>query len=88
MDAYHYKALIEKDPGINTQADIASKLGYTRARISQIIALLRLHPDIQKELMEMVDQEEIKYYSERRLRPLTLMSLTEQLSFWNQFLRK
>ena len=84
MDAYHYKALIEKDPGINTQADIASKLGYTRARISQVMALLRLHPDIQKELMEMDDQEEIRYFCEKRLRALTYLEYDEQLRLWRK----
>ena len=84
LDAYHYKDLIEKDPGINTQADIASKLGYTRARISQIMALLRLHPDIQKELMAMTDQKEIKYFCEKRLRELTYLEFEEQLKLWRK----
>jgi len=60
-----------KDPFIKSQLDIAREFGITRARVSQIMALLKLAPEIQKELLSFKDQKAIRYFSERRLRPLS-----------------
>ncbi len=48
------------------------------------MALLRLHPEIPKELMEMSDQKEIRYFCEKRLRELTYLEYEEQLKFWRK----
>lgn len=58
------------EPFIDSQADIARELGVTRARVSQIMGLLKLAPQIQKELLALQDQAAIRFFSERRLRPL------------------
>ncbi len=49
---------------------MARELGITRARVSQIIGLLKLPEEIQRTLLELADQRAIRYFSERRLRPL------------------
>lgn len=69
LEARHYESLF-KDPLIQTQSDIAREMGITRARVSQIMALLKLAPEIQRELLTLQDQKAIRFFSERRLRPL------------------
>ncbi|MCZ2846049.1 MAG: hypothetical protein O2U61_06110 [Candidatus Bathyarchaeota archaeon] len=55
---------------MKTQSDIAREMGITRARVSQIMALLKLAPAIQRELLALQDQRAIRFFSEHRLRPL------------------
>jgi len=68
-EAMGYQRLL-KDPFIKSQLDIAREFGITRARVSQIIARLKLAPEIQKELLSLKDQKAIRYFSKRRLKPL------------------
>lgn len=68
-EALRYQRLLN-DPFIHSQLDIARELGITRARISQVMALLKLAPEIQRELLALQDQKAIRFFSERRLRPL------------------
>jgi hypothetical protein len=46
--------------GIQSQADAARKLGLTRARLSQILELTNLAPEIQEEILflEVIDRRE------------------------------
>jgi hypothetical protein len=69
LEAMRYEKLLE-DPFIKTQEDVARELGITRARVSQIMGLLKLPEEIQKTLLGLSDQKAIRYFSERRLRPL------------------
>jgi len=68
-EAKCYQKILD-DPFINSLADVARELGITRARVSQVMGLLKLAPEIQKELLNLQDQKAIRYFSERRLRPL------------------
>ena len=43
-------------PFINSQADVARELGVTRARVCQIMGLLKLPEEIQRFLLELNDQ--------------------------------
>lgn len=72
LEAKRYENLLG-DPFINNQSDIARELGITRARVSQRMALLKLTPEIQKALLELQDQKVIRFFSQRRLRPLLSM---------------
>ena len=82
LEARRYKNLMN-DPFIDSQADRARELGITRARVSQIMKLLTLAPEIQEELLEIGDQKAIHYFSERRLRPLLKYnSCKEQLQIF------
>jgi hypothetical protein len=49
-------------------SEIAEKEGLTRARVTQIMNLLKLTPDWKNFLLGLTDPKEIRRYSERRLR--------------------
>ncbi|MEW5692801.1 MAG: hypothetical protein AB1765_05850, partial [Candidatus Hydrogenedentota bacterium] len=58
----------------------AREMGITRARVSQIMALLKLAPEIQKALLSLQEQKTIRFFSEHRLRPLlTIKDPIEQI---------
>lgn len=58
-----------------TYDDLAADAGVTKARVCQMIALCkRLPADITKFLMNAHEPEFLKYFTERRLRPLTLLA--------------
>ena len=46
-------------------------MGVSRVRITQVLSLLRLAPEIQEQLLRLTDQRAIRFFSENRLRPLT-----------------
>lgn len=69
LEARRYDRLLE-DAFINSQADVARELGITRARVSQVMGLLKLPEKIQRALLGLDDQRAVRYFSERRLRPL------------------
>jgi hypothetical protein len=71
-EAKRYERLLS-DPFVNSQADVARELGITRARVSQIMGLLKLPEEIQRVLLGLEDQQAIRFFSERRLRPLLMM---------------
>ena len=52
---------------------MARELGITRARVSQIMGLLKLPEEIQRVLLGLKDQRAIRYFSERHLRPLLMI---------------
>ena len=49
--------------------DVARKLGVTRARITQLVNLLTLAPDIQATIL--TEPHRVQHLSERQLRPIT-----------------
>lgn len=53
-----------------TLSKIAETQGFSRARVTQIMNLLRLHPAIQTRLKWVESPDEIAFFSERRLRPI------------------
>jgi ParB-like chromosome segregation protein Spo0J len=55
---------------VNTQAEIARKEGLTRARVTQIMNLNKLAPEIKNYLKNMENPDEIQYLNEKHLRPL------------------
>jgi hypothetical protein len=48
--------------------EIAKKEGLTRARVTQIMNLLKLPADLQEFLLNLDDPNEIRKFSERKLR--------------------
>ena len=55
---------------MKTQADLAREMGVSRVRITQIMNLLRLDSEVHERLLGLEDQRAIRFFSERRLRPL------------------
>jgi ParB-like chromosome segregation protein Spo0J len=82
LEARRYENLL-KYPFIKTQSDIAREMGISRARVSQIMALLKLAPEIQRELLALQEQRAIRFFSERRLRPL--LNIKEPLKQIQEF---
>ena len=50
------------------RADLARQLGFTRARISQLLDLLMLAPDLQEQLLDLEAVDGVEPLTERALR--------------------
>jgi hypothetical protein len=71
QEARRYAYLLKSDPFVKNQADLAREMGVSRARITQVMNLLRLASEVQERLLRLEDQKAIRFFSEHRLRPLT-----------------
>ena len=71
LEAKRYASILQRAPFVKTQADLAREMGVSRVRITQVMSLLRLAPEIQDHLLRLTDQRAIRFFSENRLRPLT-----------------
>ena len=60
------------DGVVESLSDLAKKEGLTRARVTQIMNLLKLPDEMQEFLFGLDDPKLIKKYSERRLRSAKL----------------
>jgi len=56
---------------LRDQADAARRLGVTRARITQLLALLQLAPDLQERVLFLEAVDGIEPLTERALRPIS-----------------
>ena len=63
-----------------TMSEIACSLGYSRARITQILDLLNLTPKALEVLAKMGDHWLSPFVTERSLRPLTRLSKEKQVT--------
>ena len=61
-----------------TQAEIARREGITRARVTQIMAMLRLAPEIQEYVLALPEMVGRPAISERALRPIAQIEDSEQ----------
>lgn len=62
-----------------TQAEIARREGITRARVTQVMGLLRLAPEIQEHVLSLPDAVRRPAITERALRPIAqLESVADQ----------
>lgn len=68
MRAYEFQGLLDSGE-VNTRAEIARRYGISRARVTQIMHLLKLSESVQEYLIAL-PQDKQTLYSERRLRPL------------------
>lgn len=55
---------------VTNQAEIARREGITRARVTQILGLLRLAPAIQEHVLSLPDMANLPTITERSLRPI------------------
>jgi len=65
--ARDYKEMIENGM---TKAEIAKLMGISRARVVQVMDLLKLHPDIQRYLNRAKDDPNALLFTERKLREI------------------
>ena len=63
---------------VKNQPDLARKLGVSRARVTQILRLLKINPLIVQELERLGDPLKSRIISERMLRPYVNKSFLEQ----------
>jgi hypothetical protein len=71
--AHHYQRLLDEGDVLN-YADLARLTGVTRARVSQIMDLLILAPDIQEEILFLPGFKGRETITERHLRPIASMA--------------
>jgi hypothetical protein len=67
--AIEWQALLETGK-ITNQAEIARREGITRARVTQVMGMLRLAPEIQQRILSMPDVARRPPVTERMLRPI------------------
>jgi len=67
--AIEWQSLLESGK-IASQADIARQEGITRARVTQVMGLLHLAPEIREHILAMPDAASRPLISERMLRPI------------------
>ena len=58
---------------VKSKAELARKEGLSRARVTQILNLLNLAPEIRNYLMTIEDEKDCKILTERRLREIAKM---------------
>ncbi len=76
--AIEWQALLESGGAAN-QVAIARREGITRARVTQVMGMLRLAPEIQQHILSMRDVVRRPAITERALRPIAqLENATEQ----------
>jgi hypothetical protein len=71
--AIEWKALLASGK-IVTQADIGRREGITRARVAQVMGMLRLAPEVQQHILGTSDTDSRPSISELMLRPLETVS--------------
>lgn len=58
---------------VTNQAEIARREGITRARVTQVMSLVRLAPDIQEYVLSLPETVRRPIITERALRPIALL---------------
>jgi hypothetical protein len=69
LKAKHYQKLI-KQGVVKNKSELAKKEGVSRARITQILNLLKLAPEIQIYFANLIEQDQQRFFTERRLRQI------------------
>lgn len=78
LTGFQFVEYLSENPNI-TYDVLAAEAGVTQARVCQMIALCkRLPAEITDYLMYTDDPETLKFFTERRLRPLTLMATNDE----------
>jgi hypothetical protein len=80
--AIEYKEMIDSGK-VNNQAELAKLKGISRAKVTQILNLLKLDSLIIQELEKLSDPLKLKIITERMLRPYVNKSPQEQKALLN-----
>jgi hypothetical protein len=73
LEGHRYIEFLEQNPGL-TYKNVADEFNITKARVSQMIALVKKLPkEIIDFFMSNNDSLDLSYFTERKLRPLTLL---------------
>ena len=84
--ALQYKDML--DSGfVGSQADLARHLGVSRAKVTQMLNLLKLEGRIQEFMFELEETDtRLGVLTERRLRRLVQVDAVEQQRLWRQIM--
>ncbi len=74
---------MKTDPGL-LMSQVAEREELSRARITQNMSLLKLNKDIRDYLSNLTCGKKTRFFSERRLRPLTRLHQSEQSRIFNE----
>lgn len=86
--ARKWQEKLRSDPTL-TKAQIAAKEGLSRARVTQVMSLLKLPADILHFIASLTNPKEIRFFSERRLcRILPMEEPSLQLRAWDELVRQ
>lgn len=78
IEAYRYLEYLENNPGL-TYRDVAEKFDISRPRVSQMVALVKKLPqEIIDYFVNNEKEMDFSYFTERKLRPLTLLKSDEE----------
>lgn len=76
-DVLKWNAKLESGEYRN-RAELARKLGVSRAAITQVMRMLQLTPEIRQFLASLTDPAEVRHYSVRKMGELAAMSVSSQ----------
>jgi hypothetical protein len=65
------------ETGSVNKADLARMHGMSRARVTQIMNLLKLSPEIREEILNLPDKEQ-RFFTERKLRKIAGLSSSQK----------
>ncbi len=68
-------------------SQVAEREGLSRARVTQNMDLLKLNKDIRDYLNNLTCRKKMRFFSERRMRPLTRLHQSEQSRKFNEMVK-
>lgn len=71
-EALKYENVLQ-EPSVETLSQVGAKFGVSRARVSQVMNLLKLNERIKSYLLNIKDAKEHNYFSERKLRKIAII---------------
>ncbi|MCL5884716.1 MAG: hypothetical protein M1377_05165 [Deltaproteobacteria bacterium] len=84
--AIEWQALLESEK-VASQAEIARQEGITRARVTQIMGMLRLAPEIREQILSIPNMAHRSPVTERILRPISAITdCNDQVKEYQRFL--
>jgi hypothetical protein len=88
MLALSFQSMLDQGM-VENQSQLAGQVGLTRSRVTQLLNLLKLPPDIVQALSNTQEHVEVAFFTERRLRRLTrLPSLKAQRNLFRDLKKK
>ena len=74
--ALEWQQVLASDPHLN-MANIAETRGFSRARVTQVMNLLRLPEKVRAAILALDDPKQVRSLTERKLRPIVACRDTE-----------